>query len=54
MNSKQIERWSPWLLMTATVLVWQLLCSVFQVSEFVFPSPWRIWEQLVEIGRAHV
>ncbi|NBO01692.1 MAG: ABC transporter permease, partial [Betaproteobacteria bacterium] len=48
MNSKQIERWSPWLLMVATLLVWQLLCSAFQVSEFVFPSPVRIGEQLIE------
>ena len=48
MNKKQLERWSPWLLLVAVIALWQLLCSVFQVSEFVFPSPARIWEQLIE------
>ena len=48
MNKKLLERWSPWLLLVAVIALWQLLCSVFQVSEFVFPSPARIWEQLVE------
>ena len=48
MNAKQIERWSPWLLMTITLLLWQLMCSAFDVSEFVFPSPLRIGEQFIE------
>ena len=48
MNAKQIERWAPWVLLVITLVVWQGLCSLFNVSEFVFPSPLRIWEQLVE------
>jgi NitT/TauT family transport system permease protein len=48
MNSKQIERWSPWVLLVVIIAVWQVLCTVFSVSEFVFPSPLRIWEQMVE------
>ena len=47
-NSKQIERWSPWLLLVAVIVLWQLLCSAFEVSEFIFPSPWRIWTQFWE------
>jgi len=30
------------------VLLWELICSGFGVSEFIFPSTSRIWEQLVE------
>ena len=39
---RQLERWSPWLLLVAVLLLWQLVCSAFDVSEFIFPSPWRI------------
>ena len=47
MNKKSMERWSPWILLVAVVLIWQALCSAFNVSEFVFPSPARIWEQFI-------
>ena len=45
---KQLERWSPWVLLLLVIVLWQLICSVFEVSEFIFPSPWAIWVQLVE------
>jgi len=45
---KMVERWSPWILLVVTLLIWQGLCSAFNVSEFVFPSPARIWSQMVE------
>ena len=48
MNKKQMERWSPWLLLVVVIALWQAICTVFNVSEFVFPSPARIWEQLIE------
>jgi NitT/TauT family transport system permease protein len=48
MNAKTLERWSPWVLLVAIVLLWQGICSAFGVSEFIFPSPWRIATQLVE------
>ena len=48
MNNRQLEKWSPWILLAAVLLLWQLICSVFSVSEFIFPSPARIWEQMVE------
>ena len=48
MNSKQIEKWSPWVLLVAVLLIWQGICTVFNVSEFIFPSPWRIWTQFWE------
>jgi len=45
---KLVERWSPWILLVLTLLIWQGLCSAFNVSEFIFPSPARIWSQMVE------
>ena len=48
MNTKNIERWSPWLLLFGVVILWQTITSALQVSEFIFPSPARILEQLVE------
>ena len=37
MNAKTMERWSPWILLVAVLLLWQVLCTVFKVSEFIFP-----------------
>lgn len=48
MNKKQKEALAPWALLVAVLLLWELLCSGFNVSEFVFPSPSRIATQLVE------
>ncbi len=47
-NTKQIERWSPWLLLVAVLLLWQMICAGFEVSDFIFPSPLRIWNQFWE------
>lgn len=47
-NFKLFERWSPWLLLVAILVLWQIICTAFQVSEFIFPSPARIWEQFWE------
>ena len=48
MNNKALQAWSPWILLIATLLLWQAICSAFNVSEFIFPSPARIWSQLLE------
>ncbi len=48
MSKKTLEAWSPWVLLVLILLVWQGVCTVFNVSEFIFPSPARIWEQLLE------
>ena len=45
---KKLQAAAPWLLLAATVLLWQLLCMAFDVSEFVFPSPLRIAQQAWE------
>ena len=48
MAARKLEAWSPWILLVATLLLWQAICSAFHVSEFIFPSPMRIWDQLME------
>ena len=47
-NKKQIELWSPWILLASVIVLWQIICSAFNVSEFIFPSPARIWAQFWE------
>ena len=47
-NNKQLERWSPWLLLVAVILLWQVICAGFGVSDYIFPSPLRIWNQFWE------
>lgn len=48
MKQRNIERWSPWLLLVFTIIFWQTITSALQVSEFIFPSPARILEQAIE------
>jgi len=48
MTRRDRERWAPWLLLLATIAVWEVVCRVFDVSEFIFPSPSRIAVQLWE------
>ena len=48
MNRTALHRWSPLLLLLATLALWQAVCSLFAISEFIFPSPARILEQTWE------
>jgi NitT/TauT family transport system permease protein len=48
MAKKQLERWSPWVLLVLIIALWQAIFSFFSVSEFIFPSPYRIWTQFIE------
>lgn len=50
MHKKTVERWSPWLLLVAIIVLWQIICSAFNVPEYLFPSPWVIATQLVEFA----
>jgi len=47
-RQRLIQKFAPWVLLALTILLWQGICSAFQVSEFIFPSPWRIGEQFIE------
>lgn len=37
-DNKQIERWSPWILLLAVVLLWQVLCAALDVSPLSSPA----------------
>ena len=48
--SKNFERWSPLALAAVLILLWQLFCTVFDIAEFIFPSPWQIARSFVEFS----
>ena len=48
MSRKDKERYAPWLMLAAILLLWELICRGFNVSEFIFPAPSRIASQLWE------
>ena len=48
MSRQHIEQASPWVLLLIIVALWQAICSLFQISEFIFPSPIRIVDQFLE------
>ena len=48
MTKNQRLQLAPWLLLIAVLLLWELICRGFNVSEFIFPSPSRIATQLLE------
>ncbi len=47
-NRKWLERASPVILMVLIVLLWEVICRAFGVSEFVFPAPSAIWAKMIE------
>lgn len=40
------EKWSPWIVLAAIIIVWELICRVLQVSDFIFPAPSAIFASL--------
>ncbi len=52
MTRRNRERYAPWALLVATLLLWESICRGFSVSEFIFPSPSRIATQLWEFRGA--
>ncbi|MDN3546044.1 ABC transporter permease [Kinneretia asaccharophila] len=49
---QMFQRFAPWLLLAAILLLWQLVCSALQVSDFIFPSPWSVLEAGAEHWQA--
>lgn len=41
---------APWILLLAILGVWQFICSVWQVSDFIFPSPMSIIQAMIEFS----
>jgi NitT/TauT family transport system permease protein len=50
--SRKMEKWSPLVVLVAFLLLWQAVVVVFDIAEFIFPSPWQIALQFVEFQSA--
>jgi NitT/TauT family transport system permease protein len=46
--TRTMERWSPLVVLAATLLLWQLVVMLFRVPEFIFPSPLQITREFIE------
>ena len=47
MKAATLQRWAPWVLVVATVVLWQVGVTAFNVPDFIFPSPWQIAQEFV-------
>ena len=48
MKRETLEAAAPWIVAIMLLLVWQAICSLFNVSDFIFPSPYTITVSLIE------
>jgi NitT/TauT family transport system permease protein len=48
MKQDTLRRASPFLLLATVLLLWQAVCVVFAIPEFIFPSPAQITQQFIE------
>ena len=42
------ERLAPWIVLVVIVLLWELICRVFAISEFIFPAPSAVLVSLIQ------
>jgi len=42
------ETWSPWIVLSAIVILWELICRGLGVSDFIFPAPSAILRSLTQ------
>jgi NitT/TauT family transport system permease protein len=47
-RGRSLEKWSPWIVLTAIVLAWEALCRGLGVSDFIFPAPSAIFASLMQ------
>jgi NitT/TauT family transport system permease protein len=38
-SKRNRERWAPWLFLAAILLFWEAVCRIFNVPEFIMPTP---------------
>ncbi|SDC44341.1 NitT/TauT family transport system permease protein [Cupriavidus sp. YR651] len=49
-QARRVQRVAPWLLLGAFLLLWQGACLIFDISDFILPSPSAIVSSLTEYG----
>ena len=50
--SKNLERWSPLIVLAIVLVLWQLIVTLFKIPEFIFPSPLQIAREFIEFKGA--
>jgi NitT/TauT family transport system permease protein len=50
--SKNVERFSPLILLAAVLLLWEVVVRLFSIPEFIFPAPSQIARQFFEFKGA--
>ena len=50
MNARTTERWAPVVTALALLILWQLVCSLFKIADFIFPSPITIVQAMIEFA----
>jgi NitT/TauT family transport system permease protein len=47
---KNFQRWSPFVLLAAILVVWQAVVALFHIPDFIFPAPTQIAQQFGEFA----
>ena len=48
MKQTTTQKLAPFLLLALVLVIWEAVCRLFNVSEFIFPSPIQIVGSLIE------
>jgi NitT/TauT family transport system permease protein len=50
--TKNVERWSPFIVLAITLVLWQAIVMLFKIPEFIFPTPTKILSEFIEFKGA--
>ncbi len=50
MNARTTERWAPVVTAIVLLILWQLVCTIFRIADFIFPSPITIVQAMIEFA----
>jgi NitT/TauT family transport system permease protein len=50
MNARTTERWAPVVTAIVLLILWQLVCTLFRIADFIFPSPITIVQAMIEFA----
>jgi NitT/TauT family transport system permease protein len=50
--TKNVERWSPFIVLAVTLVLWQAIVMLFKIPEFIFPTPTKILSEFIEFKGA--
>lgn len=52
MSSRKLERILPWIVIVTMFVLWEILCRVFKIDEFVLPRPTAVFASILKYHRA--